>query len=662
MRPSGSDLRDALIGAVIEGTSKVRYHLVEVIGEGGQGWVYRAGMDRPDGLPLVIKVLRPESVHTEALQRFQREAEVLRRLGELPEPNPHIVRFYDTSTTQVGAFTLPFLAMELVDGQTFASVIRAHGGFGLPVARVRRLMRQVALALHAVHEQRIVHRDLKPSNILLTTLNDREIAKVTDFGLVKLPDLSTNLTVSVAGMSLGYAPPEQYEVGNARVGPRADVFSFASVLYEALCGTGAFPTQSGDSPLRVVARMLSGPRPSLTRVAATVPRELRERPDLTAALDRELARALSADPEVRHRSIRDLWEKIEPVLDEATRRAPAASVPDATMNVTFDGKAASPAVLAAPMPAWRTASQPLVAERLRSASIAADRHAIVAIGANGLYRFARGVWAALHSPSGFDARLARGLCRTPKGDLFIFGEGGFIMTLSRGGVAELTPLRDRDVVILAAHIDDQGMLLAGERMSQPVGVLIDLPVQGPSEVRTIEGTERLTSVTRLAGGAIVACGTRGALIEVSGGEARLIPWSRSGHLYAVTAALDGGAFVVGSGGHALRISPPPALPGISAPPSATLEVVQTTRDLLGVVIDDEGDAWAAGAEARLLHRRQSTWTRIPLLPSMNARVLGVVARSDGITVLMEDGTVIEGPPIRGSAPPDPPRERPSRVT
>lgn len=150
-------------------------------------------------------------------------------------------------------------------------------------------------------------------------------------------------------------------------------------------------------------------------------------------------------------------------------------------------------------------------------------------------------------------------------------------------------------------------------------------------------------MARLTGGALILCGTQGALLEVSGGEARPIPWGRTGHLYAVAAALDGGAFTVGSGGHALRISPPAALPGLSAPPSATLEAVQTTRDLTSVVLDDEGTAWAVGGQARLLQRRQSVWMRIPLDPAAEGRLVAVRPRRDGITVLVENGTVLEGP-------------------
>ena len=651
---SGLELRDALVGTVIESPAHVRYHLRKVIGEGGQGWVYKANYGEPEGFWVVVKVLRPECVHTEALQRFEREADVLRRLAAVPSPNPNIVRFYDYGFFPAcPEIELPFIALEHVDGQTLSNVIRGHGGFGLTIGRSRRLMRQVARALDAVHEQRIVHRDLKPSNILLAQQEGREIAKVTDFGLVKLPDLTTNKTISVAGASLGYAPPEQFEVGNNRVNAQTDVFSFASVLFEVLSGNEAFPLRPGDTPLRLIARMVTGDRPSLSRVHATVPRELRDRADLTAALDREIGRALSADPVARHASIREFWELIEPLLDEAMNRKGARlSSESATFAAVVVN--APRITLSMPAPSFRVAGRPLSGERLRAAAIASDRHSIVALGVHGLYRFARGVWSAMHLPAGVDARYVRGLLRGPQGELVLFGDSGFAMTIARSGVAERLPIGDRDLALLGGHVDSHGLLFAGERLSRPTGVLVDLPHAGPQEIRNVEGTTRLHDVTRLAGGALLLCGTQGTLLEVSGGEDRPIRWGRTGHLYAVAATLDGGAFAVGSGGHALRISPPRALPGLSAPPSATLEAVQTTRDLTGVVLDEDGYAWAAGGQARLMQRRQAIWTRVPLDASAEGRLVAVCPRRDGITVLVEDGTVLEGPgtsepPLPGAA-------------
>jgi eukaryotic-like serine/threonine-protein kinase len=648
----GLELRDALIGTVIEGTGGVRYHLREVIGEGGQGWVYKANYDDPDGVWVVVKVLRPECI-SDALQRFEREADVLRRLGAVAAPNPNIVRFYDYGVhpvaTRSGGIELPFITLEHVEGQTLASVIRAHGGFGLPIARVRRLMKQVARALHTVHEQRIVHRDLKPSNILLAQQNGQEIAKVTDFGLVKLPDLTANKTLSLAGASLGYAPPEQYEIGNNRVTVQTDVFSFASVLYETLCGTEAFPLRQGDSPLKVVARMLTGERPQLARVHATVPRELRDRSDLTAALDRDIGRALSADPALRHATIKELWEQIEPLLIEAGHRGAPSIIEEPS---TFDSSNPSiPMPIAAPMPEWRIAGRPMTGERLRAGVIAPDRHSIVAVGAHGLYYFSRGVWTAMQLPPGVDARFIRGVIRGPRGDLILFGDGGFAMTLSRAGIAERFPISDRDITLLGAHADDKGVVFVGERLSRPVGVLVENLRGASPAIRVIEGSTRLHGVTRLMKpgasfdhrGPLIVCGTHGALIEIDGPEERAINWGRTGHLLAVTATPDGGAYAVGSGGHALRISPSPSFMGSLAAPAAMLEAVQTTRDLISVVLDEDDRAWAVGGQARLLHRRANVWTRIPLEPSAQGQLVAVRPRRDGLTVLSEDGMVLEGP-------------------
>ncbi len=653
---SGFELRDALLGTVIEGSGGARFHIREPIGEGGQGWVFRANYGDPHGFWVVVKVLRPDSVAREALARFEREAQVLRRLATGPTPVPNVVRFYDHGRLVASAMSrtveLPFIALEHVAGQTLAEVIRAHGGFGLPILRVRRVMRQVARALSAVHDQRIVHRDLKPSNVLLAQQDGEEIAKVTDFGLVKLPDLTAHRTVSIAGASLGYAPPEQYEMGNPRVGPPTDVFSFASVLYELLSGTPAFPFHAEVGPLRVVARILTGERPSLARVHATVPRELRERADLTAALDLAVSRALHPDPGLRHASIRELWEEVEPLLDRALDR------PDA-----LDGTAAFAPVPAARVsiadaaPAWRVIGRPLNGEKLRTAVVARDRHSIVAAGVHGLYRFADGAWSAMRLPSDLAADALRGLTRTPRGDLVLFGDRGFAAVLARGGALERIPLGEDDVTLVDASADEHGLLFVGERSSVRRGALVEVPIGGAPEVRSLDGASRPRGVARLSGGSIVVCGEQGALVYLGArpeGATRLvagggdpppqaIAWGRTGHLYAIAPCADGGAFAVGSGGHALRISPPSVLPGLAAPPAATLEAVQTTRDLANVVLDDDGIAWAAGGHARLLQRRNGTWTRILVEPAGDARLLAVMPRRDGITVLVEDGTVLEGP-------------------
>src|SRR6185437_829133 len=264
----------------------------------------------------------------------------------------------------------------------------------------------------------------------------------------------------------------------------------------------------------VVARMITGERPSLQRVHATVPRELRDRADLTAALDREIARALSADPGLRHGSIRELWERVEPLLDEASNRPPVRGTGE---SGAFPIPPVAPRIVVSdPAPEWRITGRPLTGERLRAAVIASDGHSIVAVGVHGLYHFARGVWSAMQLPRGVDARQVRGASRTWRGDLLLYGEGGFAATVSRAGVAERVPVGDADIVFLDGHASEEGTILAGERLSRPAGVLVEIPPAGPRDIRTIEGTARLHGVARLAGGGLIVCGTQGALLEVSG--------------------------------------------------------------------------------------------------------------------------------------------------
>jgi len=279
-------LRDSLVGRVLRGASNIAYYLRECIGEGGQGWVFRANWDDPSGHVVIVKVLRPDVVATEALRRFQREAEVLRLLSTQGRPNPYIVRFFDHAIAQVpspyGAdpLPLPFTVLEYVDGTTLESVLaeQRQAGRGMPAERVRRLLRQITQALDVVHQQKIVHRDLKPSNILLANEAGTEVAKVTDFGLVKLVDVSLQKTSALAGASLGYAPPEQYEQGNQRVGPRTDVFSLAAVVFEMLTTKPAFPFHEGENPLLIVTRILNGPRPSLLKMRHLLAPELEASP------------------------------------------------------------------------------------------------------------------------------------------------------------------------------------------------------------------------------------------------------------------------------------------------------------------------------------------------------------------------------------------------
>ncbi len=690
-------LRDSLAGRVLRGTGNVSYHLRECIGEGGQGWVFRANWDDPSGHVVIVKVLRPDVVATEALRRFQREAEVLRMLSTQGRPNPYIVRFYDHAIAQVPSpygpdpLTLPFTVLEYVDGTTLEKVLHDQKGRGLSAERTRRLLRQICQALDIVHGQKVVHRDLKPSNILLANEAGTEIAKVTDFGLVKLVDMNLQRTTALAGASLGYAPPEQYEQGNQRVSPRTDVFSLAAVAYEMLSGKPAFPFTDGENPLLIVTRILNGPRPSLLKARNSLAPELESAVNLVETLDRELTRALAADPGARHDSVMDFWKAIEPTLRAASEekqpppprsrvgpydttqkqqsisesnmpagRASGVVVRDVAQQQ--QQRSAPPALLRpTPMPpspdrvpevqaanpaawGWTVLTTPLAPASIRGAVFHPSGDAAVSISAGGLVRWERGAWIPLQLPGHVPRAGLRGVRWLPDASILVFGEGGLVGRVAQNGAATLWRVPDPEITFLGALTEPNGTTtLVGERpyrgnvaRSVPgttAGVVAQFNGDRVTIVSDAIQTARLRGVTRLAGGALVACGDWGAIVRIELGVVEHVGAICGGHLSCIGPMADGGAVTVGVGGHALSLTPKL---------DAQLEAVQTTRDLLSLATTDDGQAWAGSAQARLLRRSNGSWVRMSGDIGVSSSMIAVHAQARSVRAIGDDGAVVEG--------------------
>jgi serine/threonine protein kinase len=653
-RPS---LRDALVGTFLEGRSGRTYLLTAFMNEGGQGWIYRAaqaGTQTSGGAPpslkrttarlrvtqlaeegpaCVVKILRPEGSSHDALERFEREIRVLQLLGSEGATNPHIVRYDDHGvvTTRLGGSPrdLPFLVVELVEGTTLADALQASQSRGLELDRVVRLMGQVAGALEEVHKHRIVHRDLKPSNILITRRAEKEIAKVTDFGLVKAPGISTRNTATVAGASVGYAPPEQYEMGNARVSPQTDVFSFAAILFETVSGESAFPSAPGDGPLRVVARMMSGDRPSLASLGPRLRSELRTAPDAVAVLDSALARSLAANPDERHPSVSALWSAVEPALRRLSTREATTSSGTATSSMSTQTAI------------WRFTrhAAPMTRDRLKNVLFLPHEGLAFGMSLRGLHRYRDGAWERLATPSELEPERVRGLALTGLGELVVYGERGLAAVLDGSGRLRALPGDHGDCNWLGASWADGELLLAGENRATGCGAIADIGATR-ANVRPVPGTTRLFGAARVDGGVLVACGSYGDLVQIAAGAPREVPWGRTGHLYAIARGPGGVAFAVGSGGHALAIARIGA-DGEGLERRASLEAVQTTRDLWCVRVDPLGAAWAAGSEARVLERRGGVWTRIAVDVS-TSHVVGLEPLGDRVLLGFEDGSIVEG--------------------
>ncbi len=279
--------------ALAKGARLGPYEIVDALGAGGMGEVYRARDTRLDRT-VAIKVL-PEhlAASTELRQRLEREARAVSSLS-----HPNICALYDLGRDQ----NIDFLVMEYLEGASLADRL-AKGP--LPTDELLRIAVQIADALDKAHRAGIVHRDLKPGNIMLT----RDGAKLLDFGLAKADgalgggDLNASPTVShpltAAGTILGtyqYMAPEQLE--GKEVDARTDIFALGAVLYEMATGRRAF--QGGSQASLIGAIMHERPQPASSIQPMTPP-----------ALDRVISTCLAKDPDERWQTAHDVKLQLE---------------------------------------------------------------------------------------------------------------------------------------------------------------------------------------------------------------------------------------------------------------------------------------------------------------------------------------------------------------
>lgn len=690
----------AMLGTVLRG-SGASYYIDHVVGEGGQGWVFRASYDDADGYPVVVKVLRPDSATKDALDRFRREAEILRRLSQT-NPSPFIVRFYDHGEAEfplpLGTGNerarLPFTVMEYVHGEALYTVVERQRGEGLAIKRVRRILREVHKALEVVHAQGVVHRDLKPSNILLASEAGREVAKVTDFGLVKVIDLRATSTQSLAGVSLSYAPPEQYEPGNPRVGPWTDVFSYAAIVFELLAGREAYPANM-QNPFEALRLIASGKRPKLAELVGALPSGLRERADLIQRLDLVLDAAMSPDPNARPQTIGAIWEPVEAILRDADARigevsgayvarepsgayvaappAPPVAGSAPISAVAPIGRRAStpPAKIPslpptgapiAPVPthvaarvhrpdpsdlrAWsfRVLSPGTPGAQVRGVVFDDDLREAITLGSAGLVQWSSSGWTSIPLAIGMMSNELRAIARVGPSGYVLAGEGGVVAFLHAGALWDVRRFPDGDVVFHGVAADPTGarVLAVGQRISRGHAVAVEVLSSGWRRTFEITDQAPLRSVSWADDRVAYACGDAGALVRIDDAGLARIGWERTGHLRAIVAnrhpatARVVGAFAVGTGGHALAVAAHPS-------GRAEIEKVTTTQDLLAVDVASDGAPWACSANARVLRRDAvGAWRRIPADLPTAAHLVGIAARWDRVLIVAEDATVLEG--------------------
>ena len=326
-----------------------RFHVESELGRGGMGVVLR-GRDETNR-PVAIKVLLPEAVeHPEAVPRFVNEARAARELT-----SEHAVRVIDAGTLDNG---LPFMVMELLDGEDLATQLEQRGAFTIPDACDAVI--DACDALAEAHERGIVHRDLKPANLFAARGTDGRVrVKVLDFGVSKVAAQIRQMALTSTGTALGtpyYMAPEQLKSAKG-VDARADIWSLGVVLYELLTGTLPFDGKSfGMLFMQIVSE---DPKP----IHAI-------KPEIPVAVSEIVQTCMKKDREHRYADLSALVQAL------AHFASPSGQA-QAQRITQGRGAAAQPARDSNPMPVMKLKGTMLMSNAPNAVQAARDAHAAV---------------------------------------------------------------------------------------------------------------------------------------------------------------------------------------------------------------------------------------------------------------------------------------------
>ena len=298
----------------MEGTPFGRYRLVELLGQGGMGDVWRA-YDTVTDRVVAVKVLPGHLANDQTFQeRFRREARAAAGLN-----NPHVVPIHDFGEIDGRLF----VDMRLIEGEDLGTLLSSGP---LPPQRAIKIIEQIALALFAAHRIGLVHRDVKPSNILVT---EDDFAYLIDFGIARAAGEAGLTETGAAVGTWAYMAPERFAEGTADA--RADVYALTCVLYEALTGQSPFP---GKTLEQIATAHMLHPPPAPSTVRPQIPR----------AMDQVITTGMAKEPDRRFRSTKDLATaaraavggepgRTQPPQQDYTQAAPPAWTAQPTAQV-----------------------------------------------------------------------------------------------------------------------------------------------------------------------------------------------------------------------------------------------------------------------------------------------------------------------------------------
>src|SRR5688572_19397623 len=276
-------------------TDDSRYEILQELGRGGMGIVYKA-MDRETSECLALKVLRKEVLDDKLMmQRFKNELRIARKIT-----HKNVCRIYEFTHIREG----PCISMEYVEGETVRSLLNRIGVFS--VRSAVDIARQICGGLREAHAQGVVHRDLKPENLMV---NRDGLVKIMDFGVARIFSGHSMTTLNAIVGTPSYMAPEQVE--SRDVDQRADIYAFGLILYEMITGREVF---KADTPMAVAYKQV--------HEAAEPPRKVD--PGISEKVEKLILRCLEKEPERRFQTI----DELENAMDElGFERAPVDRTP-----------------------------------------------------------------------------------------------------------------------------------------------------------------------------------------------------------------------------------------------------------------------------------------------------------------------------------------------
>jgi serine/threonine protein kinase/tetratricopeptide (TPR) repeat protein len=282
--PAQTPIRAAaqvLASSLTAGTVLGRYEIIQLLGQGGMGAVYKARDTELERL-VALKVIRPElAIHPDILQRFKQELILARKVT-----HKNVIRIFDLGEAE----GIKFITMDFIDGQDLKGLVTEKGR--LTPQEIVPIMEQVCLALEAAHAEGVVHRDLKPQNIMI---DKQGRVAVMDFGIARSMEGGSTQTGALMGTP-EYMSPEQ--VMGEHVDQRSDLFTLGVIFYELL--VGSMPYKADTVQAAMFKRTRERPK-SPIEVDATVPKPLS---DITA-------KCLEMDPANRYQTAAEIREDLE---------------------------------------------------------------------------------------------------------------------------------------------------------------------------------------------------------------------------------------------------------------------------------------------------------------------------------------------------------------